>query len=442
MKNKLTQIIQFVTSDIWRIQSRQLKGGKSFLIRTLRVILLAIRGFDEDKCQLRASALTFFSLLSIVPVIAMAFGIAKGFGFEQKLQDLLYKSMAGQQEVAQRIIDFSHNMLANTQGGLIAGVGVALLFWAVIKVLSQIENSFNEIWGIKTMRPLGRKFTDYLSIMLICPLLMITASSVTVVVTSQVTLLMHKLSFLGPVANVFLLLLKILPYAVLWVVFTFLYIFMPNTHVQFKSGLVAGILGGSIYQIVQALYIGFQVGVSKYGAIYGSFAALPLFLVWLQLSWLVVLFGAELSFAEQNVETHEFEPDSLKASHSFKRLVALTLTHHCVKRFCAAEPPQTAFEMAHELEIPIRLVREVIFGLTQSGILSEVKLGNGKDIAYQPARDVDQMSIKNVLDTLDNYGVDTLPLAQSEDVTRIRQSLQSFSTAVEKVPENVLLRNI
>ncbi|MCK5180552.1 MAG: YihY/virulence factor BrkB family protein, partial [Candidatus Omnitrophica bacterium] len=281
----ISRFIQFLKTDIWRIRASTLSGQKSFWIRQLRIILLAIRGFAEDKCQMRASSLTFFSLLSVVPVVAMAFGIAKGFGFEEMLEKKLMTQLQGQEEVAVKIISFAQSFLENTQGGVIAGVGIAILFWTIIKVLGNIENSFNDIWGIKKSRTFGRKFSDYLSIMLVCPILFIMSSSVTVLITSQVTLVVEKLAFLGPIGTLIITSMRILPYAVIWVMFTFIYIFMPNTKVNFRSGLMAGIIAGTIYQIVQWAYIAFQVGVSKYGAIYGSFAALPLFLVWLQISW-------------------------------------------------------------------------------------------------------------------------------------------------------------
>ena len=441
MKQKISRIAQFMHADIWRIRSNQLKGSKQFLIRNLRVLLLSFRGFDEDKCQLRASALTYYSLLSIVPVIAMAFGIAKGFGFEQKFEQLLMKNMQGQEEVVMRILEFSRNMLENTRGGLIAGIGVALLFWAVIKVLGQIETSFNDIWGVKKSRSLPRKFADYLSIMLICPVLLIASSSVTVLIAAQITMLVNKLSFLGPVGSLILLSLKILPYAVLWVVFTFLYIFMPNTKVQFKSGLIAGILAGTLYQLVQWAYITFQVGASKFGAIYGSFAALPLFLVWLQLSWLVVLLGAEIAFAEQNVDTYEFEPDCLKVSRSFKQLVSLVIMHACVKRFHLGQPPQISAEIARQFEIPIRLTREVIFELTEAGLLVEV-VNESKQMAYQPARDIERLTLKEVLETLNNHGSDNIPVAQTPETEKFRKSFSAFAKTIEKMPENYLLKDV
>lgn len=145
-KINLSKFVQFLQTDIWRIRASKLPGRKSFWIRQLRIILLAIRGFDEDKCQLRASALTFFSLLSVVPVVAMAFGIAKGFGFESILEKQLLEKMPGQEAVVEQIIAFAHSFLENTQGGVIAGIGIAILFWTVIKVLGNIENSFNGIW--------------------------------------------------------------------------------------------------------------------------------------------------------------------------------------------------------------------------------------------------------------------------------------------------------
>lgn len=441
-KFDISRFIQFLKTDIWRIRASTLSNKKSFWIRQLRIILLAIRGFDEDKCQLRASSLTFYSLLSIVPVVAMAFGIAKGFGFENMLEKQLLEKMPGQAEVIGQVIGFAHSFLENTQGGLIAGIGIGILFWTVIKVLGNIENSFNDIWGIKKARTFGRKFSDYLSIMMICPVLFIMSSSVTVVITSQVTLIIEKLAFLGPVGTMIITSLKILPYAVIWVMFTYIYIFLPNTKVKFKSGLIAGIIAGTIYQIIQWGYITFQIGVSKFGAIYGSFAALPLFLVWLQISWLVVLFGAEISFAEQNVDTYEFESDSLKASSSFKKLLALNIAYICVKNFHEGQKPPTAAQLSHDLEIPIRLMHQVIFELTEAGVLSEVKFNDTQAMAYHPARDIEDMTMQSVIDRLDQRGIDTIPVAQTKSLQILRNNLAQFHDTLTASPGNVLLKDI
>ncbi len=441
-KFNLSSFIQFLQTDIWRIRAKTLSGHKFFWIRQLRMVLLALRGFDEDKCGLRASALTFFSLLSVVPVVAMAFGIAKGFGFEKVLEEKIMAQLQGQQEVATKIITFAQSFLQNTSGGVIAGVGIAILFWTIIKVLGNIEDSFNDIWGIKKARSIGRKFSDYLSIMLICPVLFIMSSSAMVLITSQITLVVSKLAFLGPVGTLILTSLRILPYVVIWCMFTFIYIFMPNTKVNFRSGLMAGIIAGTIYQIVQWAYIRFQIGVSNYGAIYGSFAALPLFLMWLQVSWLVVLLGAEISFTEQNVDTYEFEADSLKVSYSFKKLLALNITYVCVKMFHLGQRPPTANEISRELEIPIRLVNQVIFDLTEAGVLAEVKINGSQEFAYHPARDLQDLTIQNVVDMLDRKGIDTIPVAQTETFRMFKNTLARFHDTVATSPANILLKDV
>jgi len=438
----LKKIITFLTTDIWRIRLRDLPHPKSFFIKQLRIILLAFRGFGEDKCQLRASALTFYSLLSIVPVLAMAFGIAKGFGMEKLLEKQLLEKMPAQQEVFSQVVGFANSLLENTKGGVVAGAGIALLFWTVIKVLGNIEKSFNDIWGIKQQRSLGRKFSDYLSIMLICPILMIVSSSATVFITTQVTMITQRVELLGFLSPFIFFILKALPYGILWILFTFIYIFMPNTKVNFKAGLIAGIVAGTIYQLVQWAYITFQVGMAKYNAIYGSFAALPLFLVWLQWSWLIVLLGAEISFAHQNVEMYEFEPDCLRVSPSFKKLLSLRIAHASVERFSKGQAPLAATEIAHFLEAPIRLVRQVLYELTACGILSQIKIDGRKDVAYQPARNVDSLTIHYVLTALERYGLDEVPLAQTKELSVLSESLKEFDRVIAGSKANRLLRNI
>src|SRR5512140_81589 len=178
--------INFFTTDIWRMRLKDHPPRKSFIIRLVRIIVLTIRGFAENECKFKASALTFFSLLSIVPIIAVMFGIAKGFGLQQQVEQQLKANMEGQQEVITRIIDFSNTLLANANGGIIAGIGVAFLFWTIISVLSSIEGSFNNIWGVKKPRTLARKFSDYLSTMFVCPILLVISGSMTIFVSSQV----------------------------------------------------------------------------------------------------------------------------------------------------------------------------------------------------------------------------------------------------------------
>ena len=436
------KVINFVKNDIWRIRLKSLPRRKSFLIKNMRVILVALRGFDEDKCQLRASALTFYSLLSIVPVVAMAFGVAKGFGFDKILEQQLLNRAPGQEEVIKQVISFSNALLANTKGGLVAGIGVAVLFWTVIKVLGNIEKSFNDIWGIKEQRGLARKFSDYLSIMLICPFLVVISSSATVFIAAQITNIIHKFSFLGVFSGLVFFALKLLPYAVLWLLFTFIYMFMPNTKVNFKSAVLAGIAAGTLYQVLQWAYVNFQIGVARYNAIYGSFAALPLFLVWLQLSWLVVLFGAEVSFAHQNVDTYEFEPDCLRISYSFKRLLALSIAHFIIKSFSSGDTPPTGEAISHALDIPIRLVRQILYELVEAGIIYEIKTKEYKNVAYQPAKDINIFTIKYVMDALDKRGIENIPVTETNTLRALSDSLNNLSNILDKSPANKRLKDL
>ncbi len=440
--NLIQKTMDFIKEDIWRIRRTKLSPGKSFFLNLLRVLLLSIRGFDEDKCQLRASALTFYSLVSIVPVAAMAFGIAKGFGFEKILEEQLRSKLAGQEEILANIIQFSNALLANTKGGLIAGIGVVVLFWAVIKMLSNIEYSFNDIWGIKEKRPLGRMFSDYLSLMLVCPVILIISGGMTVFLTTQVNLIIEKFSILGSLAPMILFWLKLLPYTLIWGLFTFLYIFMPNTKVNFTSALIAGIIAGTTFQIVEWIYITFQIGVVQYNAIYGSFAALPLFLAWLQLSWLIVLYGAELSFAYQNVDTYEYEPDALLVSHRLKTLLSLQIAHHLIQKFTKGEKPLTAHEISYQLDIPIRFVNEIIFELIKSNILSTVEMEENGEHRYQPALDINVLTIQYVIDAMEKRGLNNMPFAHTREYIALSESVETFGKTIEKMPENKLLKEM
>ena len=253
----------------------------------------------------------------------------------------------------------------------VAGIGLIVLFWVIITILSHIENAFNDIWGIKRARSFGRKISDYLSLMLICPILFSISSAVTVVITSGIKHVIEKIALLGAVSSFILFLLKLMPYCVVWILFSFLYIFMPNTKVSFRSGILAGIIAGTLYEIFQFAYINFQIGVAKYNAIYGSFAALPLFFIWLQISWLILLFGAEISFAHQTVDTYEFDEDCRNVSHSFKRLLSLRIVHLLVKHFSDGEGTWNATQIAQKLEIPLRLVNQILYELVAAGIVRQ-----------------------------------------------------------------------
>lgn len=438
----IKKILKFIQHDVWRISVKDLPASKSFLIKQLQIFLLAFRGFNEDKVQMQASALTFYSLLSLVPVVAMGFGISKGFGMESYLERQLMFLFEGREEVMNWILDFSKSMLETSRGGVIAGVGLAILIFTVMSIFSSIENSFNDIWQIRQGRPWSRKLVDYFAMMLIAPLFFIFSSAFTVFLTTKIPEITNEIRLLGWISPLILFLVKLIPYLLVWMLFTLLYIVMPNTRVKFTSALVAGIIAGTLFQLAQWGYIHFQIGVTRYNAIYGSFAALPLLLMWMQVSWLVVLFGAEISFANQNVEHYQYETESLNMSLYNKRLLSLFVVHLLVKNFQKGERPFTAHDISHELEVPIRIVSEILNDLSEIRIVSKVATTSPKELAFQPAVDINQLTIKYVLDKLDHKGMDVLLAKNTKELKELGRLMDSFNKQLQKSDDNRLLAEI
>ena len=441
----ISKIRHFLSIGIWEIRLTEINLFKAVLIRWLRVFLFASREFYQDKCPERASALTYYSLLSIVPVIGLVFGIAKGFGLEKIIQDQIeqFAQRGGWQvEAVDRILSFSNSLVEQTKGGLIAGVGVVFLFWTLISILGNIEGAFNNIWEVRRSRTYMRKFTDYLAIAVFTPILVIISSSFTVVAASQAKLIVQKIALLGAISSVIFFLLNLLPYVSIWFLLTLNYMVLPNTRVPLRAGIFAGIAAGTIYQIVQWVYIKFQIGVAQYGAIYGSFAALPLFLVWLQISWMIVLFGAEIAFAHEQTETFGFHPDHSRISMSSKKVLTLKIFHLLVKRFSQGEVPLSAHQIAHALEIPVRLVRHLLNELAGAGLVIEAIREKGHEVAFQPAKTIENITVKHTLDAIEHYGDAFLPVTQSAEGEKLSDHLRSIAEAVEKAPGNVVLKDV
>jgi len=251
LTEKVKEWIFFLEKDIWRISAKELSPGKSFLVQQLRVIMLAFRGFNEDKVAIRASALTFYTLFALVPVVALAFGIAKGFGLEVYLEAELQKALSNREEVFNWIMSFSKSMLETARGGMVAGVGFVILVYAVMKVLDTIEESFNAIWQIHKGRTLARKFSDYFSMMFIAPFFLILASGATVFLGTQIVKIGESISIIGFFSPVIMFFVQLIPYFLIWVLFTLIFMVMPNTNVRFGSALLAGIISGTLFQLAQ-----------------------------------------------------------------------------------------------------------------------------------------------------------------------------------------------
>lgn len=429
----------FLNHKLWRVRLDKMDKKQGFFLKQLRIFALAIKGFNEDKCMLKSTALTYYTLFSIVPIIALAFAIAKGFGFQENLQQQLLQDFKDQQDVLKQAFVYADKMLSNTKGGLIAGVGVVLLLWSVMKLLGSIENSFNEIWEIKRDRVWTRKITDYLSIMLIAPIFIIISGSLTVGLKSGINNVSSHFELLSPLGFI---LLKIVAFALIWGMFVFLYMALPNTKVGFKSAAMGAIIAALLFEILEWAYVSFQVGVAQYNTIYGSFAALPLFLIWVQYSWFVVMFGAELTFANQNVDHYELENDINNMSVRYKRVIALLIANHVVKNFNEGKTPFTAMQIAKKLDLPVRLARNIIFEFTETGIFNEVKLDNDKEVGYQPGISDTKLTVKYILDKLDEKGVNQLPMENTEELRLVQSLMKSMDEVLNTSQGNLLIKDL
>jgi membrane protein len=277
--------------------------------------------------------------------------------------------------------------------------------------------------------------------MLIGPVLFILSSSMTVLISSGINRVIEGISYLKIVSPGIAFLLGFMPYIALWILFSFVYIFLPNTKIKLTSGILGGVIAGTLYHIFQFGYIHLQIGVAKYNAVYGSFAALPLFFEWMQLSWLIVLLGAEIAFAHQNVETYEFEQDCLNVSHSFKRLLSLWVLHHLIRNFMKGEKPWDAAQISHLLEIPSRLVNQILHDLVASGLVSEVKVEETKT-GYEPAQDPEGMTVKTVIDTLEDFGSHGIPVAKNDSFNKLCNSLRAFDELIGGSEANKKLKDL
>ncbi len=433
----IKKTVHFLTVGIWQIPLKSLSPGKSFLLNQLRILIIAFRGVKEDNLLLRAPALTFYSLLSIVPFATLSFGIAQGFGLEMYLERQLKEALAGQEEVYFWIMELSETLLQEIHRGTVAIFGLLLLMYTVTMLLSNIEKSFNEIWQVKRGRPLSRKISDYFAMMFIAPLLFVISGVTTVYLTTRIEQI--SIAILNPLLLIFV---QLIPYILIWSLFTLLYMVMPNTRVQFSSALIAGVVAGTIFQLIQWGYVTFQIGAARYGTMYGSLAALPLLMVWMQASWVVILFGAELSFANHHVESYEFETETRNISPFNKKILAIYILHLVVRNFKKGEKPVTPKQISSALQIPNTMVRKLLNDLGAVNLVSETRTEHSKESAYQPAVDPNMISIKMALERLEHNGTDRLVAKPSPTLETIKSSLEEFYSLIEKSNHNKLLKDL
>jgi len=430
--------IDFLQNHIWRLRFESLPPHRRWLLRPLRVVVLAVRGFDEDRIHVRASALTYYTLLSVVPTLAVAFGVAQGFGLEEVLERVIRTSIRGQDEAVDQLVIWARSLLANTRGGIIAGIGVVLLFWSVVRLLGTVELSFNDIWGLPRGRALGRRILDYLAIMLLAPVLLTASGSLTANFDDIAT----RLS--GFVINVVPggLIRVLLSFLAAGALFAFLYRFMPNTTVRFRAAALGGAVAGVAFTFMQWAYVKAQVELAQANAVYGTLSALPLFLIWLQLSWLVILIGAEIAYAVDNEETYAAERNFDHLSLHVQHVLALWTMQRIASRFHAGEAPYTSTALAHAMGVPVRIVRKTLYELVEAGVLSCIEGDRTAESTFVPTRSTEHVTIKWVLDALHHAGKEPTFELESTELATIQGKLEELDRCLASSPGNIPLHEV
>lgn len=433
-----TGIYSFVRNDIWRITEHELTRTRRLVYRLVKIIFLAVRGFIAEKLNIRASALTYSILFAIIPLFALIIAIGKGFGVEKMIEDSLQNTFVGQANMTPTVMGFVERYLETTQRGLFIGIGIAILFWSVMNFFMQVESAFNSIWQVRKPRSPINQFTTYFSSILIIPLLIVFSSGLSIYVSSAVSQT-YIYQVLSPLLRFGV---KFIPYVINWIVFTILYMVIPNTRVRFINALIAGIIAGSAFQVFQMMYINGQVYLSRFNVVYGSFAAIPLLLLWIQISCLIVLLGAEISYISQNIHNFEFEHDSKTMSTRYKNFLTLFITHIIVKQFEQQLPPLSAEKIASDYKLPIPIVNQLITKLITTSILIEVSSDNSKNKTYQPAIDINQLTVNMLFTKLDNHGSEMFLSNKNEVLDSFWQKTLEIKKQSEEQNAQLLVKDI
>lgn len=403
-----------------------------FVVKVVKTLNLSVKSFLDTGLQSQACAMTYRTLLAIVPALAMLFAIGKGFGIQAYLQEQLYTALPGQEAVVCKIMGVIDSYLGYTGKGIFVGIGVVFLLWTLISLLSNVEGAFNRIWGIRQGRSFWRKMMDYTATLLILPILMICSSGLALLVSNTLQQVFDY-EFATPLASV---LIGCASWVLTWLFFAAAYMLIPNTKVRFGNALLAGVIAGTGFRFLQWLFLTGQVYVTHYNAIYGSFAFLPLLLIWLQLSWVVTLSGAIICYTSQSIYHFSYKEDIQHISWGYYQKIAVATIAVIANRFERGATPPTAEELSRVYNIPPRLVSDAIDDMTHVGIVSRVVLdARNMTIGYQPARRPEELTVGYVLEQLRNNGHSDFVSGFAEDYGGVNDALDRINAAIAQSDE-------
>lgn len=457
---KLKALFHFLSYDIWRQNPETLTDKRNILYNAIKTVILTVRNVQELDIAASARSLTYRTLLSIVPLLAILFAIARGFGIENIMESSIFSFMLGNRTAVGEVVvampesdsataffpemgtdgmsnadstmmgiypsidvdmtsnevsaegrtreflDLLFHIIDNSLeeakgGGLFAGIGILLFLYTILILFNDIERNLNKIWQVSKGRSIGRKVTDYTAMVLFMPVFFILVNALSIFSYPQndtIKIIYILYPFIPR-------LLDIVPFVVMILLFTAIYKFLPNTKVKFVNALIAGIVAGIAFQFFQMLYLSGQMWITRYNAIYGTFAAIPLMLLWIQMSWFIVLIGAEVSYAAQNVSKFSFEKETRNISRRYRDFITLIISVEIVQRFAEELPPLTADQISVRCKVPGRLTVDILDQLVELNFLSVTpSVSDERVLAYQPARDIHTITVDRLLAALDSQG--------------------------------------
>lgn len=395
LKSRLSALWRYGTVGIWSESTNSLK------VKIIKTVNLSVRSFLNSDIQSQACAMTYRTVLAIVPALAMLFALGRGFGLQSVIEGEIYAIFHAQREAISRMLAFVDSYLNQAGEGVFVGIGILFLLWTLISLVSSVEDSFNAIWGVKNGRSFWRKVTDYTAMLLILPVLMICAGGLSMLISSTINSIFH-FKFLTPVVSA---LLEGGSWMFTWLFFTAVYMLMPNVKVKFGNALIAGIIAGTGFLVLQWIFVTGQMYVAKYNAIYGSVAFIPLMLIWLQLVWVITLSGAVVCYSSQNIFEFDFKDDVDRISLRYREKVIMAVAVVIVRRFADSQPPLTERDIIVGYHLPARLVGDAIETLIAAGLVSRVVIDSRKELyGFQPAIDVDRITVSEVRDRIEASG--------------------------------------
>ena len=429
------KIQKFIVSDVWEKSRDELSARKErWFIKQLRVVLYTAQHTQSHGTVIRSAALTFFSLMSLVPVLALAFGIIKGFGLQGTVEEYLFERFADNSDTIRILLTVVNNVLVRTSGGIVAFSGMAVLVWAAVRVFGNIEGAFNAIWEVKKPRSITRRASTYAAGIFVVPL----------VAVILVVGLSYARKLISNYASIpYSILYSIGSLLVLWLLFTLVYKVIPNTKVKFSAAAIAAAIAVVTFTVFQTFYVYLQNGVSSYNIIYGSFAAIPLFLFWMQTSWQIVLFGAELSFAFQNVDAFVQEHTVMGINYREKRKVMTGVMVVVTKNFLDGKGSISAEEVSQTLTLPLRLVRDILYTLEEAGLVVAVSTEKSQKTNYYiPARDVHELTLYGTIESVESAGTELKDLNLKPFMAEISRRIDAIDREAMDSTDNVTLKNI